>query len=115
MTSDLQKEIENHLASFPERYKEVEEMKREWKDFRTRSTWILVGFITSMLAIGVWVGTMQTHIESVTTQDSDDKQRFTQIESRINTLEVNNGEIRSRLASIEMTLQEIKTAIIRLQ
>jgi wobble nucleotide-excising tRNase len=108
MPQELQKEIENHLATFPDRHRELEEMRKEWREFNTRATWILVGFLGSLLAIGVWVGTMETKVETMGDSVKDN-------DKRLNALEVNNGEIKSRLTSIEVTLQEIKTAIIRLQ
>ncbi len=115
MPIELQKEIENHLATFPERNREVEEMKKEWKEFNTRATWILVGFLGSILAIGIWVGTMQTRVETLGDGISTAIEHHIDYDKRLTALEVNNGEIRARLASIEVTLQEIKTAIIRLQ
>lgn len=111
MPSELRKEIENHLATFPERRQDVFEMKKEWAEWKSRSAWVLLGFSGSLIAIGIWVGTIQTNIQSITSYNADDKVRFAQLETRINSLEVTNGEIRARLSSIDATLQEIKVAI----
>jgi hypothetical protein len=93
----------------------VEEMKKEWKEFNTRATWMLIGFLGSILAIGIWVGTMQTNVQNLSNGVEDALSHHDDYDKRLNALEVNNGEIKSRLTSIEVTLQEIKTAIIRLQ
>lgn len=111
MPEELKKEIQNHLATFPERHEDMLEMKKEWKEYKNRAMWILVGFVGSILSIGIWVGTMQTTIEGITGHETEDKARFLQIESRLNSLEITNSEIRARLMSIEATLQEIKVAV----
>lgn len=118
MPHELQKEIENHLATFPERNKYVEEMKKEWKEFKDREDdrknkllYIIVGFAVALISIGIWVGTIQTNIESVTNHDAEDKARFIQLEQKVTQTEISNAGINARLASIEATLQEIKVII----
>ncbi len=115
MDSVLQKEIENHLATFPDRHKYMEEMRDEWNSFKSKSLWILLGFSTSLVAIGVWVGTIQTNIETITNHDAEDKARFIQLEQKVTATEISNAGINARLASIESTLQEIKLAIKQIQ
>lgn len=107
----LHEEIRDHLATFPERRQDVLEMKKEWNEWKSKSMWVLLGFSASLVGIGVWVGTIQTNIEAITGHEDEDKARFSQLEVRINSLEVTNGEIRARLSSIDATLQEIKIAI----
>lgn len=118
MDALLQKEIENHLATFPERHKYVEEMRQEWKEFKERederknkTLYVIIGFAVALISIGVWVGTIQTNIESVTIHDSEDKARFAQLEQKVTATEISNAGINARLASIESTLQEIKVII----
>lgn len=118
MPHELQKEIENHLATFPERHKYVEEMRQEWKEFKERederknkTLYVIIGFAVALISIGVWVGTIQTNIESVTLHDSEDKLRFAQLEQKVTATEISNAGINARLASIESTLQEIKVII----
>ena len=111
MPHELQKEIENHLATFPERHKYVEEMREEWKSFKNKALIILIGLSGSLIGIGIWVGTIQTNIESVTLHDSEDKARFAQLEQKVTATEISNAGINARLASIESTLQEIKVII----
>lgn len=118
MPHELQKEIENHLATFPERHKYVEEMKKEWKEFKDRederknkTLYVIVGFAVALISIGIWVGTIQTNIESVTNHDAEDKARFIQLEQKVTQAEISNAGINARLASIESTLQEIKVII----
>lgn len=118
MPETLIKQIENHLATSPDRIKEVEEMKVEWKEFKERQDkqknnmlYVVLGFAVSLISIGVWVGTMQTHIDSMLGHEDKDSERFIQIEARLNNAEVTNSEIRARLSSIDLTLQEIKVAI----
>lgn len=111
MDNILIKEIENHLATFPERHRYVEEMREEWQNFKSKALWVLIGLSASLIAIGVWVGTMQTHIESVTNHEDEDKARFTQLEQKVNASEVSTASILARLSSIDTALQEIKVAI----
>lgn len=122
MDTVLLKEIETHLATFPERHKYVEEMRQEWKEFKEREDerknkilYVIIGFAGALISIGVWVGTIQTNIESVTTHDSEDKARFAQLEQKVTATEISNAGINARLASIESTLQEIKLAIKQIQ
>lgn len=111
MNQELQAQIQHHLATFPERHKYVEEMREEWKSFKNRALIILIGLSSSLIAIGIWVGTIQTNIESVTTHDSENKARFAQLEQKVTQTEISNAGINARLASIESTLQEIKVII----
>lgn len=122
MNNELHTRIENHLATFPERYKDVQEMQNEWREFRKddaaikqKAFLVLVGFLGGFIGIGVWVGTIQS--EHVHLQEEIQKLdiRFPQVDTRLTALEVNNSEIKTRLTSIEVTLQEIKAAIIKLQ
>lgn len=115
MPHELQREIENHLASFPERYKDVEQMQNEWNEFKSKSFWTLVGFITAIIGVAIWVGTISTRIENIDKSHLKSETINEQIEKRINFLEINNGEIKTRLTSIDATLQEIKIAIRQIQ
>jgi len=114
MPEHLQKEIEGHLASFPERRRDFEEMRKEWREFKDRCLWILVGFLSAVLAIGVWVGTIQTHVSNITETANRAALQAENVEKRINALEITNGEIRTKLSGIEVVLQEIKVAIRQL-
>ena len=122
MDTVLLKEIETHLATFPERHRYVEEMRNEWKEFKEREDerknkvlYIVIGFAVALISIGIWVGTIQTNIESITNHDSEDKARFAQLEQKVTATEITNAGISARLASIEATLQEIKLAIKQIQ
>lgn len=115
MDTVLLKEIENHLATFPERHRYVEEMREEWKSFKNRALIILIGLAGSLVGIGIWVGTMQTNIGAITNHDAEDKARFIQLEQKVTATEITNAGISARLASIEATLQEIKLAIKQIQ
>lgn len=114
MDHGFQKEIENHLATFPERRRDSEEIKKEWNEYKTKTFWVLVGFISSILAIGVWVGTIQTNIQHITEVSNKASIQADDASRRITALEVTNGEIRTKLSSIEATLQEIKLSIRQL-
>jgi hypothetical protein len=115
MPQDLLKNIENHLATFPERHQDFLEMRTEWKEFKTRAMWTMISFIGAILSIGIWVGTMQAGHQELEDNTIQAKVDIKALEARTNMLEVNNSEIRARLVSIEVTLQEIKAAIIKLQ
>jgi len=114
MPDILQKEIENHLATFPERRKDAEEMQKEWKEFKNKSFWILIGFFGALLSVGVWVGTIQTNIQNITETANKAAIQAEAVEKRVNALEITNGEIRTKLSGIEAVLQEIKIAIRQL-
>lgn len=114
MPHQLQKEIENHLATFPERHNDVLEMRKEWAEYKTKAFWVLLGFVASILAIGVWVGTIQTNIQHITEVANKASTQADETVKRINALEITNGEIRTKLSGIEATLEEIKLAIRQL-
>jgi hypothetical protein len=115
MPKDLKKEIENHLATWPDRHNDFLEMKKEWEEFKSKALWTMVTFIGSILIIGIWVGTMNSRLEQAQNDVAKSLSHHDDYEKRIGSLEINNSEIRTRLTAIEVTLQEIKTAIIRLQ
>lgn len=111
MPAELQKEIEKHLATFPERNKELDEMKNEWREFKSKALWIFICSASVLVSYGVWVGTMQTNITQIQKEQGKADVLHEQISERVNNLEVTNGEIRARLSSIDATLLEIKAAI----
>jgi len=115
MPHELQKQIENHLATYPERYADVQEMRKEWAEYKTRAFWVLLGFSGSVLSIGIWVGALQSNIQNMSNEHAKSEAKTVQIDSRLNLLEVNNGEIRARLTSIDLILQEIKLSINQLK
>lgn len=115
MPKDLKREVENHLATWPDRHNDFLEMKKEWGEFKSRAMWTMVAFIGSILLIGIWVGTMNSRLENAESDANTSILRHSEYEKRLGTLEINNSEIRTRLTAIEVTLQEIKTAIIRIQ
>lgn len=115
MPNDLLKEVEYHIATYPDHRQDVIEMKKEWNEYRTKAFWVLLGFSGSILAIGVWVGTMQTNIDNVNQDHVSFEEKNRQIETRLGLLEVTNGEIKTRLTSIDLILQEIKLSINQLK
>ena len=115
MPNDLLKEVEHHIATYPDHRQDVIEMQKEWADYKAKAFWVLLGFSGSILAIGVWVGTMQSSIEEVTKDHIDYQEQNQQIETRLGLLEVTNGEIKARLTSIDLILQEIKLSINQLK
>lgn len=114
MPTELQKEIESHLATYPERRKDVEEMQKEWKEFKTRAFWAMASFIGAILSIGIWVGSIQTNIQHINELAGRAASQADNTDKRLNALEINNGEIKTKLSSIEATLQEIKVSIRQL-
>ncbi len=115
MPNELIKQVENHLATYPDHYQDVLEMKKEWNEYKGKAFWVLVGFSGSILSIGIWVGAMQTNIDNVNKDHLKSYAEFAQIEKRIGLLEVTNGEIKTRLTSIDLILQEIKLSINQLR
>lgn len=115
MNKELQKQVELHLATFPERHHDTLEMRKEWQEFKSKALWIMVGFVASVLAVGVWVGTIQSNIDEINADHSKLDVRYSAIEQRLGILEVNNGEIRTRLAAIEASLLEIKASILQIR
>lgn len=110
----LKKEIQDHLASFPERRKDYAEMREEWDDLKSKAFWICVGSLGVLIGYGVWVGTMQTKQEQLRLDLDRSVTIAREAEERLGSLEVNNSGIQARLTSIDATLQEIKVAIRQL-
>lgn len=115
MPNELLKDLEHHLATYPDHYQDVVEMKKEWSEYKSRAFWVLLGFSGSILSIGIWVGAMQTNIDNVNKDHVDFETQTHQIEARLGLLEVTNGEIKARLTSIDLMLQEIKLSINQLK
>ena len=111
MPHELQKEIEIHLATYPERRKDVTEMQGEWREFKQKAFWAMATFICSILGVGIWVGTIQSNIQNIQHNANKAVVVSEQLDKRLQSLEVNNGEIKARLTSIDVTLQEIKLSI----
>lgn len=111
MPQELQKEIESHLATYPERRKDVVEMQNEWKEFKQRAFWTMLSFIISILGVGIWVGTIQSNIQNIQLNADKAAVLSDQLDRRLQALEVTNGEIKARLTSIDVALQEIKLSI----
>lgn len=115
MPNDLLKEVEHHIATYPDHRQDVIEMQREWAEYKRKAFWVLLGFSGSILTIGIWVGAMQTNIDNITQDHAVYNTKTSQIETRLNLLEVTNGEIKARLTSIDLILQEIKLSINQLK
>ena len=107
----LTDEIKEHLASFPDRQKNMQEKIDSLEKYKDRVNTLLVTSILLIFSIGVWVGTMQITTFHSQTDLEKQETKYSQYETRLGALEINNGEIKTRLASIETTLQEIKVAI----
>jgi len=115
MTSDFERELEKHLDSFPERWKVVAEMREDWEEFRKKFLWTIVGSVGAFIAMGVWIGTIQSEHTHYEEEINEHKDQYTQVEQRLGTLEVNNSDIKARLANIEAILLEIKTELVKLR
>lgn len=108
-----EEEIRSHLAGFPTRAREVEEMKREWREFKTRALIILLGAIVAMVGYGVWVGTINTNSQSNSHQIELIQVHIAEVDRRQQSADVTSAEIRTKLISIEATLVEIKQTLVK--
>ena len=111
MEDELKAKIITHLDTSPIKQNEVNEMKKEWKDLKTRLTTIIFIVVGSMFAYGVWVGNLQTHISHLDQEYLMQQKKLDSDSLRLSSLEINNGEIKTKLVNIEATLQEIKVSI----
>lgn len=91
-----------------------EKQLEEWNKARTFIIRVFFAGAAVLVAYGIWVGTIQNKISTIQRDAEKAEARNALVENRLGALEVNNGEIRARLTSIEATLQEIKLAIIKL-
>ena len=94
---------------------EVLELRHQWDELKSRAFYILLGSITVFVAYGVWVGTVQTQVSSLTEDVNGAKEERANMIQRLGALEVSNGRVETTLASIQLTLQEIKIAIKQIQ
>lgn len=90
-------------------------IQEQWDSIRTRFFWTVFTSLGAFVAIGIWVGTIQAEVGHNTEEISEHKIQYTQVDSRIVSLEVNNSEIKARLASIEAILLEIKADLVKLR
>ena len=111
MTDELTQRIEHHLSGWESRQKEVEEMKREWHEFKSRALTILIGTLFALVGYGIWVGNIQSQTKYNERQLQTQEEKHILIEQRLGNVEVVNSEVKARLQSIDATLQEIKVAI----
>lgn len=107
--------IRHHVDTFPERYNDTLEMQKEWKEMKNKALWILVSFVVSILAIGIWVGTIEANIATINSEHTKAEERNRDLERRLGILEVNNGQILADLANIKLGIQELKVAIRELR
>ncbi len=91
--------------------KDVVEIEKEWKELKSKAFWVLLGFSGSILAIGIWVGTVQSDMRTLQKDLVESTEHHERYEVRLNALEINNAGVLARLASIDLALQEIKVAI----
>jgi cell division protein FtsB len=115
MEEELKEKIEEHLSTFPVRYKELEEMKLETKKYRERVITALFSSLFVLVGYGMWVGNIQTTINHFSDEQIIAEKDHAKYEQRLNSLEVNNSEIKTKLINIEATLQEIKISINKLR
>jgi len=115
MNEAFEREIEKHLDSFPERWKVVAEMREDWEEFRRKFLWTIIGSVGAFIALGVWVGTIQTDHGHFEEEINEHKEQYVSVERRLGTLEVTNSDIKARLSSIEAILLEIKTELVKLR
>ena len=119
MTDDEKMELYNkgvaegvkHQVPSPQTIEEINELKAEWHEFKSRALLILVSGLIAMAGYGTWVGVIQSEMSYNRTRIESVESKHGQIESRLGSVEINNSEIKSRLNSIDATLQEIKVAI----
>ena len=123
MTEDEKMEIYNrgisegvkHQSPSPQTVEELNELKVEWHEFKSRALWLLIGGLVAMVGYGSWVGVVQSEVsynrQLLTNLDA----KHGQIETRLGKVEITNSEVKSRLNSIDATLQEIKLAINELR
>jgi hypothetical protein len=123
MTEDEKMEVYNrgiaegvkHQAPSPQTVEEINELKEEWHEFKSRALWLLIGGLVAMVGYGSWVGVVQSEVSYNRAQLSSLDGKHAQIETRLGKVEITNSEIKSRLNSIDTTLQEIKLAIKELR
>lgn len=118
MKDQLIKEMEAHLLTFPDRqrflqeqFKDMEEIRKDWEELKTKALWVVFSMAGGILVIGVWVGTIQSTISTVNEARIEADAERAILTQRITSIEVVNSEIKARLASIDTALQEIKLAI----
>lgn len=100
-----------HQQPSPTTLAELNELKAEWAQLKARALSILIGAVVIVGGYGIWVGNIRTEVAQLSSSVSTNNEERIRFEARLGSLEVNNGEIRTKLVNIEATLQEIKVAI----
>lgn len=104
-----------HQTMSPDTEKEITELKSEWAAFKARALSILIGAVVVVGGYGIWVGNIQTELAQISRSVYSNDEENARFDARLGSLEVNNGEIKTKLINIEATLQEIKVSVGRIR
>lgn len=104
-----------HQQPSPTTLLELNELKAEWAQLKTRALNILIAGVVIVGGYGIWVGNIQTGMTQLARNIDSNSEENVKFDARLGALEVNNGEIKTKLIDIEATLQEIKLSIGRIR
>lgn len=114
---DEQTTMNAYRAGFDEGQKhqkpspETEEMIEEWRTFKSRVFVLLIGSLTVMIGYGIWVGTIENRIDNNKDHIAEVSESVEKLSAKQSQSDITSAEIRTKLASIEATLMEIKNSL----
>lgn len=100
-----------HRSSSPETIREIQELKNEWKDFKKMARNLLVATLTISVGYGIWIGSMQTRVDTLAEQSRQASAERAALSIRVQGNDVSTVEVKTRLANIEAVLIEIRQAL----
>lgn len=100
-----------HQQPSPSTLIEINDLKAEWAQLKSRALNALIAGVLVVGGYGIWVGNIQTSMSQLTRSVAENTDKNNRFDARLGSLEVHNGEIKTKLVNIEATLQEIKVAI----
>ncbi len=104
-------EGQKHVEPSPETLRILTEMKTEWAQLKNRALYALLGALTVAVAYGVWVGTIQSRMDSGEEIHAELAMNVAKIDGQQRANDVALAGIKAELVNINTTLVEIKGAI----
>ncbi len=92
---------------------EVQELRREWEQWKSRTFWFLVASIGAFVGYGIWIGTMQTRVENAERNVAENKASISRLVDSQNVANISMASVLAKLSGIETTLSEIKATLKR--
>ena len=101
----------SHSAPSPETTRRLDALEKDIEKVISSNSILSKISVGALIIIGIWVGTIQSRQLRNIDDISNVVSKYESIDSRVQQNDVAAAEVRAKLVSIEVTLQEIKAAV----